>query len=166
MSRRPVLNRAQGSFFDTAPEPLPLHDFGMEVRSVLAETLAAARDGGADRHAVAAAMNRLAGDEGSGREMTKRMLDQYCAPSSTDWRFPLEALPLLHRATGDARLLTLVNSACGQKALPEEAAALGELMLLEMQKRELNERAEALRRRLPKGATEWASREIARRGRA
>ncbi|MBX9750465.1 MAG: hypothetical protein K5Q68_12845 [Roseococcus sp.] len=157
----------QRSFFDAVPEALPAREFGQQVRMVLTETLATAREvRGLDRFAVAAEMSRLMGDDSEGREITKRMLDNYCAPSGTDWRFPLEALPLLCRATGDTRLLTLTAQACGMKALPAEAAALGELMLLEMQERELRERKRELQGRLPKGALAWAAAEVARRGKA
>lgn len=153
----------QTSFFDApSPEPLPLHDFGQQVRTVLADTLAAARDAGMDRHAVAAEMNRLSGDDREGREITKRMLDSWSAPSVLDTRFPLEALPLLHRATGNGRLLELLNTACGARALPEEAAIFGEIMIAEMQERAARERKQDLARRLPKGAMEWALREMKR----
>lgn len=154
----------QRSFFDAAPEALPLAEFGPQVRMLLAETLATARDvRGLDRFAVAAEMSRLMGDDSDGREITKRMLDNWCAPSALDWRFPLEALPLLIRATGDTRLLTLAASACGQKVVPPEAAMLGELMVLEMQERDLRQRKKALEKRLPKGALAWAANEVSRR---
>lgn len=167
MTMRRTAPPEQRSFFDAQPEALPLAEFGQQVRTVLAETLAGARDArGLDRFAVAAEMSRLMGDDSSGREMTKRMLDNYCAPSGTDWRFPLEALPLLIRATGDTRLLTLTASACGQKVVPAEAAMLGELMVLEMQERDLRQRKKALEKRLPKGALAWAAHEVARRVKA
>ena len=169
MTRRrpaPLLpDPAQASFFERREEPLPLADFGQQVRLVLAETLAAARDErGMDRFAVAAAMNRAMGEasEGEGREVTKRMLDAYASPSSTDHGFPLAKLPALYRATGDDRLLKLTMAACGQKIVPAEAAALGELMVLELQERELRERKEKLRKALPAGALEWAAREVSR----
>lgn len=165
MTRRrpsPLIDPAQPSFFDRREEPLPPAEFGQRVRSVLAEMLARARDErGMDRHAVAAEMNRVMGD-GEGREITKRMLDAYAAPSATDWRFPLEALPALWMATGDDALLRLTMAACGQKIVPEEAAALGEMMVLELQERELRERKARLRKVLPKGAIEWAKREVSR----
>lgn len=164
MTRRrpaPLLDPAQSSFFDQRAEAVPPAEFGQQVRTVLADTLARARDNGMDRHAVAAEMNRIAGD-GEGREVTKRMLDAYAAPSAIEWRFPLEALPALYRATGDDALLRLTMSACGQKIVPAEAAALGELMVLELQERELRERKERLRKALPQGALEWAAREVAR----
>lgn len=164
--RRPA-PAEQRSFFDAPQEVLPLPEFGQQVRMVLAETLATAREvRGMDRFAVAAEMSRLMGDDGDAREMTKRMLDNYCAPSGLDWRFPLEALPLLVRATGDARLLTLTASACGQKVVPAEAAMLGELMLLEMQERDIRQQKKALEKRLPKGALAWAAHEVSRRGKA
>jgi hypothetical protein len=153
---------AQASFFDRREEAVPLGDFGQQVRTVLADMLTRARDErGMDRHAVAAEMNRIAGDA-EGREVTKRMLDAYAAPSATEWRFPLEALPALYRATGDDALLRLTMTACGQKIVPEEAAALGELMVLQLQEKRIRDRKEALRKALPKGAMEWAQREIAR----
>jgi hypothetical protein len=153
----------QLSFFD-APEVVPLPAFGQHVRLVLTDTLAKARDvRGLDREAVAAEMSRLQGEESTGRKFTKRMLDAYCAPSGTDWRFPLEALPLLHAATGDDRLLNLTATACDQKVVPSEAAGLAELMLLEIQARQIRERRKILERRLPTGAVAWASHEAARR---
>ena len=165
MTRRrpsPLLgDPAQSSFFERE-EALPLADFGQQVRTVLADMLTRARDErGMDRHAVAAEMNRVAGD-GEGREITKRMLDAYAAPSATDWRFPLEALPALYRATGDDALLRLTMAACGQKIVPAEAAVLGELMVLQLQKRDLAAKEEQLRKRLPAGALEWAHREMGR----
>jgi len=166
MTRRrpaPLLDPAQSSFFDAREEAVPPAEFGQQVRTVLSEMLTRARDEkGMDRHAVAAEMNRLMGDGGEAREVTKRMLDAYAAPSAHEWRFPLEALPALYRATGDDALLRLTMAACGQRIVPAEAAALGELMVLELQERRLRERKEALRRSLPEGALDWAAREVAR----
>lgn len=161
--RRPstLLDHAQASFFDARAESLPPADFGQQVRTVLAEMLARARDErGMDRHAVVAGMNRVLGD--GGREVTKHMLDNYAAPSMDDHRFPLEALPALYAATGDDALLRLTMAACGQKIVPDEAAALGEMMVLELQKQRIAKQQEQLRKRLPAGALEWAQREITR----
>lgn len=165
MTRRrppPLLDPAQASFFDRREEAVPPGEFGQQVRSVLAEMLARARDErGMDRFAVAAEMNRVIGD-GEGREITKRMLDNYAAPSMAEHRFPLEGLPALWRATGDDALLRLTMAACGQKIVPDEAAALGEMMVLELEKRRIAKQQDELRKRLPDGALEWAQREIAR----
>ena len=165
MTRRrpsPLLDPAQPSFFDRREEVIPPGEFGKRVRSVLSEMLTRAREErGMDRHAVVAEMNRLLGD-GEGREVSKHMLDNYAAPSMAAWRFPLEMLPALYRATSDDALLRLTMAACGQKIVPEEAAALGELMVVQLQKRELREREERLRKSLPKGAMEWAAREVSR----
>ena len=161
--RRPstLLDQAQPSFFDARAEAVPPADFGQQVRRVLAEMLARARDDrGMDRHAVVAGMNRALGD--GGREITKHMLDNYAAPSMADHRFPLEALPALYAATGDDALLRLTMAACGQKIVPDEAAALGEMMVLELEKRRIAREQERLRKRLPAGALEWAQRELAR----
>lgn len=165
MTRRrssPLLDQAQASFFDLGAEAVPTGDFGQQVRTVLGEMLARARDErGMDRHAVAAEMNRVMGD-GEGREVTKRMLDAYAAPSATEWRFPLEAMPALYRATGDDALLRLTMAACGQKIVPAEAAAFGEYLLLELQEQQVRKRKEEARKRLPPGTIEWAQREITR----
>lgn len=87
-------------------------DIGLKIREALSALLHEAADPATgrkiDRHDVASAMSRL-----SGRDHTKNMLDRYAAPSAEDWRFPLEALPALVKATGDYRLLFLVAEACG-----------------------------------------------------
>lgn len=162
MARRPSHDPAQASFFDLPQPPVNLPGFGLRLREALVETLAVAREvKGLDRFAVASEMSRLDPD----REISKAMLDRYCAPSAEDWRFPLEALPALIRVTDDARLLTLVAEACDHRVVPSEAAALGELMMLELKEKRIRERKEALKRSLPQGALQWAEREAARRGR-
>lgn len=87
-------------------------DIGLKIREALGallhDAVHAATGERMDRHDVAGAMSRL-----TGRDHTKNMLDRYSAPSADDWRFPLEALPALVKATGDYRLLYLVAEACG-----------------------------------------------------
>lgn len=149
---------AQRSFFD--PPRVPLAGFGLAVRDALTEVLASARDRkGMDRHDVATALSRLDPD----REVSKHMLDRYCAASAGDWRLPAELVPALYHVTEDPRLITLLAEACDHKAMPSEAAALGELMMIEMQERRLKERKRALTRGLPNEAVDWAAREAARR---
>lgn len=151
---------SQPSFFDL-PQPAPAvgADFCAHARELLAESLAAAKDKlGLDRWEIATRMSRIIG-----RDITKNMLDRYCAPSADDWRFPLEALPALVQVTEDARLLTFITEACGFKAMPGEAAVLAELVTLELEERRLRERMAAARKRLPQDALDWAVKEAARR---
>ena len=155
-----VCDPLQPSFFD--PPKVPIDGFGLAVRETLADILASAKERGLDRFAVAAEMSRLMPEQ---RDVSKRMLDQYCAPGSTDWRLPVEAVPALYRVTGDPRLIALITEACDHKAVPGEAAALGEMMIIEMQEQKLRERKRALARGLPASAVEWAAREAARRSR-
>lgn len=153
----------QGSFFD-APAEVPLPGFGLRLRESLVETLALARERlGLDRHDIAAEMGRLDPE----REISKAMLDRYCAPSAAEWRLPAEALPALVRVTGDARCLHLINEAAGYRAVPHEAAAIAELAAIELEERALRERRARVQRMLPREAAEFlreASRRAARNG--
>lgn len=162
MSRpsRTVRDPAQVSFFDTSTAPLAGPELSARLREGLAEALAHAKETfGRDRYAVATEMSRL-----MGRDVTKNMLDRYTAPSADEWRFPLEALPALVAATGDARLVTIIAEACGYKAMPGEATAVAELVTLEIQNREIKKRIAAARKRVPQQAIDWAAREAERRG--
>lgn len=158
MARRPHSDPRQPSFFD---QPLRLTgaDLAMAIREAVADSLASAKDTGKDRFAVAVEMSRLAA-----RDVTKNMLDRYCAPSADEWRFPLELLPALVTATGDTRLVTLMAEACGFKALPGEAQAVAELVTLELQQRAISQRIAAAKKSLPAEALAWAEREADVRG--
>lgn len=149
----------QPSFFDQPVAPILGADFGGQIRELLTETMTAAKiNHGIDRYDIAMQMSRLLN-----RDISKNMLDRYSAPSADEWRFPMEALPALVQVTDDARLLTLVNDACGYKAMPNEAAALAELVTLELQERRIKEQKERLRKQLPKDALDWAVAEAVRR---
>ncbi len=154
--RRP--DPAQG-FFDLRMPQATLPGLGGRLRDAIAETLVAARDRGMDRHAVAAEMSRVYPD----CEIGKPTLDKWCAPGAAQWRFPAEALPALVRATGDARALMVIVEACDHRAIPTEAAALGELMILEMQEQQLKARKANLRASLTPEALAWATRETERK---
>jgi len=155
---RTVFDPAQRSFFD--PPRVPLAGFGLAVRETLTDVLASAKERlGLDRHDVAAAISRLDPE----REVSKHMLDRFCAPSAAEWRLPAELVPALFHVTEDPRLVMLIAEGCEHKAVPSEAAALGELMVLEIQERRLRERKKALARGLSREAVDWAAREAARR---
>jgi hypothetical protein len=156
-----VSDPAQASFFDAPVPPLAGPELSSRIREGLAEALDHAKENlGRDRYAVATEMSRI-----MGRDNTKNMLDRYTAPSADEWRFPLEALPALVAATGDARLVILVAEASGYKAMPGEATAVAELVTLELQSRAIKKRIAAARKRLPQQALDWAEREAERRGR-
>src|SRR5437773_7087387 len=90
------------SFFDVPPTPRSDTgglDIALVTREILNDILAAASARGMDRHEACANISRL-----SNYDLSKNMLDRYCAPSAEGWRFPLEALPALTIATGDYRL--------------------------------------------------------------
>lgn len=152
-----VCDPLQPSFFD--PPKVPIDGFGLAVRETLADILASAKERGLDRFAVAAEMSRLMPEQ---RDVSKRMLDQYCAPGSTDWRLPVEAVPALYRVTGDPRLISLITEACDHKAVPGEAAALGEMMIIEMQEQKLRERKRRWRAACRRAR--WSGRPGKRRG--
>ena len=134
------------TFFEIPPEPgttgsaLDVH---AGLRELLADALAAAKARGCDRHAIAAEISRL-----SGRDMTKNMLDRYCA-TADEWRFPLEALPAFVQASGDLRLLEFVAEACGCRVMRGEEALLAEIGALMMEERAAKSRMERIRRALP-----------------
>lgn len=155
-----ITDPAQVSFFDAPAAPLVGHELSARIREALAETLATAKETlGRDRYAVATEMSRI-----MGRDVTKNMLDRYTAPSAEEWRFPLEALPALVAATGDARIVTIIAEASGYKVMPGEATAVAELVTLELQNRAIKKRIAAARKRLPQTALDWAEREAERRG--
>ena len=121
-------------------------DIAMVVRDALTEMLAAALVQGMDRHEVGTQVSRL-----SNRDMSKNMLDRYCAPSADDWRFPLEALPALTLATGDYRLLELLAEKCGCRIARGEEALLAEIGALTLQEKSVKSHLGTLQKNLPEG---------------
>lgn len=149
MKRHPNPDQLEMTFFTVPETPRSdagALDFALAIRDALSETLAAASARGIDRHEVAAMVSRL-----TGREMSKNMLDRYCAHSADDWRFPLEALPALTIATGDYRLLELVNSSCGCRVARGEEALLAEIGALILQEKTVKTRLGVLQKNLPEG---------------
>lgn len=124
-------------------------DIALAVRDALTETLSTATLQGMDRHEVGAQVSRL-----SNRDMSKNMLDRYCAPSADDWRFPLEALPALTLATGDYRLLELIAEKCGCRIARGEEALLAEIGALTLQEKSVKSRLGVLQKNLPNGMLE------------
>lgn len=154
-------NQLELSFFEVPQQPkneAGSLDIAMNVREALADTLSNATNGGMDRHDVAAKVSRL-----SNHDLTKNMLDRYCAPSADGWRFPAEAIPALVVATGDYRLLEIIAAACGCKVYRGEEAMLAEIGMLTMQQKLAAERIAEMKRALPKSAMDRLAAEEAKR---
>lgn len=154
-------NQLELSFFEVPPQPkneAGSLDIAMNIREVLVDTLAAASSGGMDRHDIAAKVSRL-----SNHDLTKNMLDRYCAPSAAEWRFPAEAIPALVVATGDYRLLEVIAAACGCKVYRGEEAMLAEIGMLTMQQKLVAERLAERRRMLPRSVLDRVAEEEAKR---
>ncbi|MCT9015059.1 hypothetical protein N6G05_15935 [Cupriavidus gilardii] len=154
-------NQLELSFFEVPPQPkneAGSLDIAMAIREALVDTLAAATSSGMDRHDVAAKVSRL-----SNHDLTKNMLDRYCAPSAEGWRFPAEAIPALVVATGQYRLLEIIAAACGCKVYRGEEAMLAEIGMLTMQQKLVAERLAEKRRSLPKSVLDRVAEEEAKR---
>ncbi|AXV78917.1 MULTISPECIES: hypothetical protein [Ralstonia solanacearum species complex] len=139
-------DRQQLSLFDVPPQPRPepgALDMCLAIREALVDTLAGASMAGMDRHDVAAQISRL-----SSHDMSKNMLDQYCAPSS-DKRFPADAIPALIVATGNYKMLEAIATACGCKVYRGEEAHLAELGALTMQDKLIKARLADAYRSMP-----------------
>ena len=149
MRRAPHPGQLEMSFFsipDTPRNDTGGLDVALAVRDALTEALSAAALRGVDRHEVGMQVSRL-----SNRDMSKNMLDRYCAPSADDWRFPLEALPALTMATGDYRLLELIAEKCGCRIARGEEALLAEIGALTLQEKSVKSRLGVLQKNLPDG---------------
>lgn len=154
-------NQLELSFFEVPPQPKNEPgslDIAMAIREALVDTLAAATSSGMDRHDVAAKVSRL-----SNHDLTKNMLDRYCAPSAEGWRFPAEAIPALVVATGQYRLLEIIAAACGCKVYRGEEAMLAEIGMLTMQQKLVAERLAEKRRSLPKSVLDRVAEEEVKR---
>ena len=93
---------------------------------------------------VAAAISRM-----TDREISKHMLDRYSAITTEQWRFPLEALPALTKATGDFRLLELIADRCGCRVLRGEEAILAEIGALMLQQNATSSRLDLIKSHVP-----------------
>lgn len=81
------------------------------------------------------------------RDVTKEMLDKYCAESAEAHRIPAEIIPAFCLITGSRAPLDLLAQAIGCTVLgPEEAHAL-EIIRLRMEKAKLEEQIKKLEKR-------------------
>lgn len=129
--------------FAPPPRPIPpatgALDISLRLRETLVEVLRDAIDPATsermDRIAIAAALTRL-----TGRDVSKNMLDRYCAPSADDWRFPAELIPALVKVTGDYRLLELLTEQCEARVVVGAEVYEAELGRINSLRKDLNER--------------------------
>lgn len=160
MARRPPPDQLSLNFFEVPPAPVADaggQDVAALVRETLSRTLHETAARGLDRFEVAALVSRR-----SGRDMTKNMLDRYCAEAG-EWRFPLEALPALTLATGDYRLLERIAEVCGCRLLRGEEAMLAEIGALTLQERATKERLSHIRRHIKEDVMERLVAEVRQR---
>lgn len=149
------------SFVEVPPTPRSEAgglDVALAVREILADILGAASSRGMDRHEVASQVSRL-----SNHDITKNMLDRYCAPSADGWRFPAEAIPALTIATGDYRLLEALAERCGCRVFRGEEAMLAEIGALTLQERSVKARLDSLRKNVPDTVMDRLVDEVMRR---
>lgn len=127
-----------------APPAVSLVDLDGQIRETLADTLAGAKARlGLDRHAFAAEMNRR---QPGAREVSKNMLDRWCAQSAEDWQLPASRVPVICLIAQDYRLLELIAEASGHKAIPGQQAVLGELALAKVEQQQAAARVRELER--------------------
>jgi hypothetical protein len=77
---------------------------------------------GLPREDVAQEMSRLTGEP-----ITRAHLDNWCAESKRDWRFPLEYVTAFCIVTGDYGLVAAVLDGTGQGLADEETRSFAEL---------------------------------------
>lgn len=81
------------------------------------------------------------------RDVTKEMMDKYCAESAEAHRIPAEIIPAFCAVTGSRAPLDLLAQAIGCTLLgPEEAQAL-EIVRLRMEKAKLEEQIKKLEKK-------------------
>jgi len=118
---------------DASPRQLPLPMFkgrsnafraGMLARKdAVHEALTSGLSScGLSREDVAAEMSRLTGEP-----ITRAHLDNWCAESKRDWRFPLEYVTAFCVVTGDYGLVAAVLDGTGQGLADEETRSFAEL---------------------------------------
>jgi hypothetical protein len=126
----------------TVPQPAPSHpgslDYRSQVSAMLSDEL---RKADGDRFDIAAKMSRL-----TGREVSKYMLDAYCAESREDFNIPFYLVPAVEVAcetTAFSAWLAMVRG--GRMSIGRDALA-AELGKLDRQRDEINRKARALRK--------------------
>lgn len=122
----------EGRLADTAP-------------ALRAALVAAIKECPLSRYQIAARISEL-----MSRDVTKEMLDKYCAESAEGHRIPAEILPAFCFVTGSRRPLELLAASIGCTVSgPEESREL-EIVRLRLEKMKLEEKIKSLERRAPR----------------
>lgn len=125
-------------------EPLPAsHDYRAQVAHLVGEAL---REGGADRHRVAAEMSRL-----TGREITKTMLDAYASEGRDTFNLPLWEVPALEAACRTHVIGAWLAGVRGGRLLVGRETLTAELGRLEQAREAAGRRIRDLKRLMGEG---------------
>ncbi len=116
-----------------------LADISLALRATLVKAI---KQCSLSRYQIAAQISELIS-----RDITKEMLDKYCAESAEGHRIPAEIIPAFCLVTGSRAPLDLLAQAIGCTLLgPEETQAL-EIVRLRMEKKKLEEQIKKLEKR-------------------
>lgn len=123
------------------PEPISSAgqmDYRRSVSELFTQILKDARD---DRYTIAAAMSRLAG-----RDVTKYMLDAYCAPSREEFNLPFYLVPAAEVAATSHILTNWLAGVRGSELLVGKDALLAELGRLQRTRDEASKKMASLKK--------------------
>ncbi len=124
MSRRGAPDTTGDLFAVPRPAP-PVEgsmDYRLQVTQEISAMLAEASAAGIDRYDLAARASKLAG-----RDVSKMMLDGYCAPSREEFNCPLWLAPVLETVCDSTRLSAWHASVRGGRILVGEAVLDAEI---------------------------------------
>lgn len=124
---------------------MPL-DGSMDYRPVVCG-LTAKMLKGHDRHDVAAACSRL-----TGKDVSKYMLDSYCAESKEDFNPPAWLMPVIEVTTESWDYSTWLASVRGARLMIGRDALAAELGRIQREKDRLNQAERALKDQMRRGA--------------
>jgi hypothetical protein len=142
MSRRDLLTP------DLFEVPMPVApiagsmDFRLVACGLMAEMLK-----GHDRHEVAAACSKL-----TGKDVSKYMLDSYCAESKDDFNVPAYLIPAIEVATDSHLFGNWMARVRGGRLMIGRDALAGELGRIEREQDKLKQAAKAIRDQMRSGA--------------
>ncbi|GAP66300.1 hypothetical protein MBSD_n1604 [Mizugakiibacter sediminis] len=124
--------------------PLPgSMDYRTTVCGLLSTML---EESGQSRFAIAAKVSEL-----TGREVTKYMLDSYCAESREDYNAPAFIMPVIEVAAGSYVYSNWLASIRGGRLLVGRDALAAELGRVERMKEELAQQERAIKDQLRRG---------------
>lgn len=127
------------------PKPVAPLPGSMDYRTLVCE-LVSSMLVGLNRHEVACEMSRL-----TGRDVSKSMLDSYCAPSHDNYNLPAWVVPALETATSSHDFSNWLATTRGGCLLIGAEALDAEIGRLTGQRDRANERLKLLREQQKRG---------------